>query len=79
MFSLSGIKLANRPKQVAKARRLARALNARDKKHPKNFEKTGRAICDELNRNASRRAKVVFYADTPKPYDIEELRKTNFS
>jgi len=47
MFSLATLQRLNSVKETAKSRRRARALNAKNKKHPKNAEKTG-AIFNDL-------------------------------
>lgn len=42
MFSLATIQKINTVVEIVKSRKRARALNAKNKKHPKNAEKTGR-------------------------------------
>jgi len=42
MFSLATIQRMNSSVEALKARRRASELNAKNKKHPKNAEKTGR-------------------------------------
>jgi len=49
MFSLATIQRMNAVAELRKLRRRARALNAKNKKHPKNAEKTG-AFDPALNR-----------------------------
>ena len=41
MFSLATLQRMNNAVESSKARKRARALNAKNKKHPKNAEKTG--------------------------------------
>ena len=49
MFSASTLQRMNSVVESRKLRRRARALNAKNKKHPKNAEKTG-AFDPALNR-----------------------------
>lgn len=44
MFSLATIQRMNNAVEARKARRRAQALNAKNKKHPKNAEKTGTVV-----------------------------------
>jgi hypothetical protein len=47
MFSLATLQRINSVVESRKARRRARALNAKNKKHPKNAEKTGHPVAGE--------------------------------